>query len=208
MNIISDSEINNYKNGIVLTQEIKTNTFILIGELNNDVLMNNLIKDVKDVKDKIDNKKNLLNYKTNVKAIHTGFKSLTHNSNVHKFFCETQSSIFKIYKKNFEIKDVWGNIYSKPNEDYAQEHNHSDCTAFCGIIYLTDSPGPGTYFREYDLLVPEKKGRFVFFHPFLFHEVPLYNYTQERITIAFNLFGLKPWDNCDHAYKINKKIEL
>lgn len=205
MNVLSDSEIDNYKNGIVLSKEIKTNTFILIGNLNNDVLIDALIKDVKK---EIKKGKNLLIHKTNVKAVHTDFKSLSTSPNVHKFFCETQPSIYKIYKHNFEIKDVWGNIYNKPDEDYTQEHNHADSTAFCGIIYLTDGPGPGTYFREYDLLIPEKKGRFVFFHPLLFHEVKPYKYTQERITIAFNLFQLKPWGNYSHAYTVNKKIEL
>lgn len=204
MYIISDSEINNYKNGIILAQEVKTNTFILIGELNNEVLINDLIKDVKET---VEKGKNLYNYKTNVQAIHTDFKSLSSNPNVHKFFCETKSSIYKVYQRNFEIREVWGNIYSKPNKDYAIEHQHAETSAFCGIIYLTDGPGPGTYFREYDLLVPEKKGRFVFFHPFLFHEVRPFNYTQERITIAFNLFETKPWENYDNAYTVNKKIK-
>jgi len=205
MNVISDSEINNYENGIILSKEVKTNTFILIGELNNNVLIDDLIKDVKE---EIKNGKNLLNYQTNVYATHTDFKSLSSNPNVHKFFCETQPSIYKIYKNNFEIKDVWGNIYDKSNKDYAKEHNHAESSAFCGIIYLTDGPGPGTYFREYDLLVPEKKGRFVFFHPLLFHEVKHYNYTQERITIAFNLFETKSWSNYDSAYIVNKKIKI
>lgn len=204
MYIISDSEINNYKNGIILAQEVKTNTFILIGELNNEVLINDLIKDVKET---VEKGKNLYNYKTNVQAIHTDFKSLSSNPNVHKFFCETKSSVFKVYKRNFEIREVWGNIYNKPNKDYTIEHQHAEASAFCGIIYLTDGPGPGTYFREYDLLVPEKKGRFVFFHPFLFHEVKPFNYTQERITIAFNLFETKPWGNYDNAYTVNKKIK-
>jgi len=205
MNIISDSEINNYKNGIVLSKEVKKNTFILIGELNNDVLMDNLIKDVKE---EIKKGTNLLIHKTNVKAVHTDFKALSLNPNIHKFFCETQPSIYKIYKNNFEIKDVWGNIYTESNKDYAEEHCHGEASAFCGIIYLTDGPGPGTYFREYDLLVPEKKGRFVFFHPLVLHEVKPYAYTKERITIAFNLFETKPWENYDSAYMVNKKIEL
>jgi hypothetical protein len=205
MNVISDDEINSYKNGIVLSKEVKTSTFILIGELNNNVLIDDLIKDVKE---EIKKGTDLLIHKTNVKAIHTNFKALSLNPNIHKFFCETQSSIYKIYKNNFEIKEVWGNIYTESNKDYAEEHNHGETSGFCGIIYLTDGPGPGTYFREYDLLVPEKKGRFVFFHPLLFHEVKPYKYTQERITIAFNLFELKSWDNYDHAYTVNKKIEL
>ena len=205
MNIISDSEINNYKNAITLSKQIKKDTYILIGDLNNNVLIDDLIKDVKE---EVEKGKNLFQYQTNVHAVHTGFKSLSFKPNVHKFFCETQSSIYKIYKNNFEIKDVWGNIYNKPDQDYAEEHNHGETDAFCGIIYLTDGPGPGTYFREYDLLVPEKKGRFVFFHPLLFHEVKPYNYTQERITIAFNLFQIKPWDNRDCAYIVNKKIKI
>ncbi len=204
MNVISDSEINNYEKGIVLSKEVKTNTFILIGELNNDVLMDNLIKDVKE---EIKKGKNLLIHKTNVKAVHTDFKSLSISPNVHKFFCETQPSIYKIYKNNFEIKDVWGNIYTESNKDYAEEHNHGEASGFCGIIYLTNGPGPGTYFKEYDLLVPEKKGRFVFFHPLVFHEVKPYAYTKERITIAFNLFENKYWHNYDIEYIVNKKIK-
>jgi hypothetical protein len=205
MNVISDDEINNYENGIVLSKEVKRNTFILIGELNNNVLIDDLIKDVKE---EVENGKNLLKYKTNVRAVHTDFKSLSSHPNVHKFFCETKSYIYKIYQKNFEIKDVWGNIYTESNKDYAEEHNHGETSAFCGIIYLTDGPGPGTYFREYDLLIPEKKGRFVFFHPLLYHEVKPYKYTQERITIAFNLFEIKSWVDYSQAYTVNKKIKI
>ena len=205
MYVISDSEISNHQNGIILAQEVKTSTFILIGELNNDVLIDGLIEDVKE---EVEKGKNLFLYKTRVQATHTDFKALNTHLNVHKFFCETKSSIYKIYQKNFEIREVWGNIYNKSNKDYTQEHNHADATAFCGIIYLTDAPGPGTYFREYDLLVPEKKGRFVFFHPLLFHEVKPYDYTQERITIAFNLFEVKPWENYDNAFTVNKKIKI
>ena len=36
-------------------------------------------------------------------------------------------------------------------------------SAFCCIIYLTDGPGPGTLFNEYDLIVPEKKEDLFFF---------------------------------------------
>ena len=39
---------------------------------------------------------------------------------------------------------------------------------------------------EYDLLIKEKKGRFILFHPLIKHEVKHYNYKKERITIAFN----------------------
>ena len=53
-------------------------------------------------------------------------------------------------------------------------------------MYLTDGPGPGTYFPDYDLTIYEKKGRFVLFHGHLVHEVKKFNYTQDRITIAFN----------------------
>jgi hypothetical protein len=42
----------------------------------------------------------------------------------------------------------------------------------------------------------------------VFHEVKPYAYTKERITIAFNLFETKPWDNYDSAYIVNKKIKL
>ena len=79
MNIISDSEINNYKNGIILSQEIKTNTFILIGELNNDVLINSLIKDVKE---QIEKEQNMHSYTTEVKALTTGFHSLREHPNI------------------------------------------------------------------------------------------------------------------------------
>jgi hypothetical protein len=205
MNVISDLEINNYQNGVVLSKEVKTNTFILIGQLNNDVLIDGLIKDVKE---EVKKGENLYKNKTNVQAIHTEFDSLSSRPNVHKFFGETQPSIYKIYQKNFWIREVWGNIYSKSDEDYTKEHNHGETSGFCGIIYLTDGPGPGTYFREYDLLVPEKKGRFVFFHPLLYHEVKPYKYTQERITIAFNLFEIKSWVDYSQAYIVNKKIKI
>ena len=54
-----------------------------------------------------------------------------------------------------------------------------------------------TYFPELNLTVKEEVGKFVIFDPMLYHEVPKYKYTKERVTVAFN---------CDeHQFLMNSK---
>lgn len=61
-------------------------------------------------------------------------------------------------------------------------------------MYCTDSPGPGTFFPQYNLNISEKKGRFVLFSPILDHEVKPYDFKDGRITIAWNFDFLREWD--------------
>jgi hypothetical protein len=82
------------------------------------------------------------------------------------------------------------------------EHNHSDCS-FCGILYLTEG-GPGTYFKEYDLLIKEEVGKFILFHPMLKHSVQEIDKDIERITVAFNMSHLKEWQNSLNIKWVNK----
>lgn len=184
-------------------KKIELDTYILVGEIDNFDLIDILIKDVREGV-KISN----VSGKTNVKGEHTEFDYLVANPIFHKFLKIIQPSIYKIYQENFLIKEVWGNIYSKKS-DYALSHTHDD-SAFCGILYCTDGPGPGTYFSQYDLLIKEKKGRFVLFHPKLLHEVTQYDYKSDRITIAWNFSSTKKWINYDNVYFVgeDKKIIL
>ena len=184
-------------------KKIELDTYILVGEIDNVDLIDDLIKDVREGV-KISN----VSGKTNVKGEHTEFDYLVANPTFHKFLKIIQPSIYKIYQENFLIKEVWGNIYSKKS-DYALLHTHDD-SAFCGILYCTDGPGPGTYFSQYDLLIKEKKGRFVLFHPKLLHEVTQYDYKSDRITIAWNFSSTKKWINYDNVYFVgeDKKIIL
>lgn len=184
----------------IFNKSIELNTFILINEINENELIDKLILNIRK---KI--KESKISGKTNVKAEHSEFNSLTQDPNFHKFLKIIQPFIYKIYQNNFIVSDVWGNIYSKENH-YAMEHNHKGTSAFCGILYCTDGPGPGTYFHEYDLTVHEKKGRFVLFTPELMHSVPQFNYTTERITIAFNFNQHKKFDT-NPAYIISNKNE-
>ena len=166
-------------------KKIEVETFVLIGEIDNFDLIDKLIYNVREG---VETSK--VSRKTNVTGEHTDFDYLTPNPHFHKFLRIIQPTIYKIYQNNFIIKEVWGNIYN--NNDYAKPHTH-DNSAFCGILYCTDGPGPGTYFKEYDLLVSEKKGRFVLFDPLVTHEVKPYNYKKERITIAWNFSATKKW---------------
>jgi hypothetical protein len=59
-------------------------------------------------------------------------------------------------------------------------------------------------FPQYDLLIKEKKGRFVLFNEKLLHEVKPYDYKKERVTIAFNFYEIKDWGNNSNYYWINK----
>jgi hypothetical protein len=184
----------------ILNKKIELDTYILINEINDFELIDKLILDVKE-----GIKTSKISRQTNVKGEHTEFNYLVANANFHKFLKIIQPSIYKIYKRNFIIKNVWGNIYKE--NDYAQPHIHND-SAFCGILYCTDGPGPGTYFNQYDLNVNEKKGRFVLFDPKLFHEVKPYNYKEERITIAWNFSEIQDWDNHHNTYFVKPDKEI
>lgn len=161
----------------ILRKNISLDTFILIDEINNDSILNNLLKDINENKE-------YYHRHTNVVGTHTKFNFLNENKNFHDFLKSIKKQIYSIYKENFIIESSWANIYNK--NDYANMHNHKGSTAFSGILYLTDGPGPGTYFNDYDLTVHEKKGKFVLFHGHLSHEVKKFNYIKDRITIAFN----------------------
>ena len=185
----------------IFNKKIELDTFILINEINNFNLIDQLIEDVKE-----GIKTSSVSRKTNVRAEHTEFNFFLKNNKFHQFLKIIQPSIFKIFKKNFSIRDAWGNIYKNIN-DFARPHTH-EVTAFSGLLYCTDGPGPGTYFEQYDLLIKEKKGRFVLFHPKLIHEVKPYNYKEERITIAFNLSALLPWEDLSQAYFIKPDKDI
>jgi hypothetical protein len=187
----------------IFFKKIELDSYILTGEIDDLELIDKLIQGVKEGV-----KTSKVSKKTNVTGEHTEFNYFLSNPNFHKFLKIIQPSIYKIYQNNFILKDVWGNIYSKKN-DFAHSHIHDD-SAFCGILYCTGSPGPGTYFSQYDLTISEKKGKFVLFHPKLLHEVKPYDYKSERITIAWNFSSMKEWGNYDNIYfiKNNKEIVL
>lgn len=170
------------------------NTFILINEIEEISLIDKLIEiSRKHLPDSV------ISNLTNVKAQHTNFHSLNLCPEFHEFLKKIKKDIFKIYPLNFSIDSAWTNFYGKTKTDHAQEHSHNGTTAFCGILYCTDGPGPGTYFSQYDLNVKEKKGRFILFHPLLLHSVQEFNYQSERITIAFNMNEVKSWDYANNS---------
>lgn len=162
----------------LLNKTIPLDTFLLVDELNDISLIDKLIEDI------YSNTEFHHTY-TNVVGKHTKFNFLSNNLNFINFIKSIKKQIYHICKENFTISEAWANIYNK--NDYATTHHHEGNTAFCGILYLTDGPGPGTYFHEYDLTVPEKKGKFVLFHSHLNHEVKKFDYVKDRITIAFNV---------------------
>jgi len=177
-------------------KEILKETYILTGKINNEQLIKNLIDYIKKNKDEN------LSYKTNVKGHFTGFKSLIQNNEFIIFLKIIQENIQIICKDNFIIQDAWGNI-CKIGEEVI-EHDHSGVTSFCGILYLTEG-GPGTYFKEYDLLVEEEIGKYILFHPSLKHSVKKIKNDIERITIAFNMSSIKEWEDCSQVTWVNKK---
>jgi ectoine hydroxylase-related dioxygenase (phytanoyl-CoA dioxygenase family) len=76
-------------------------------------------------------------------------------------------------------------------------------TAFCGILYLSDN-GPGTFFKDFDVTIEEKIGRYVLFHPLLLHSVEKNLKNKERITIAFNMYETKVWDKDKQIKWVNR----
>ena len=176
-------------------KEILKETYILIGKINNEQLIKNLVDFVKKNKDEN------LSYKTNVKGHFTGFKSLIENDNFVSFLKEIQENIKIIYRENFVIQDAWGTLCKK--EEEVLEHDHIGITGFCGILYLTEG-GPGTYFKEYDLLIEEEIGKYILFHPFLKHKVEKIKNNIERVTVAFNMNQLKDWQDVQQIKWVNK----
>jgi hypothetical protein len=175
-------------------KEIPVETYILIGKINDQNIINNLIVTIKNTKD------NELSYKTNVKGHFTGFQSLIENIDFFNFLKKIQPQIKFVFPENFIIQDAWGNILKKSEK--VTEHNHSD-SGFCGILYLTEG-GPGTYFKEYDLLIKEEIGKFILFHPMLKHSVQEIDKDIERITVAFNMSPVKEWQNSLSIKWVNK----
>lgn len=197
----------NPNNNQIISCKAVRDVYLAVGETKRFDLIDYLIKDIKNLF-----KENKI-VTSNVTK-HTDFKSLAANPFFHEIMKDIQPTIQKFYPRpQFEIREVWGNIYSN-SKDYAKTHCHQETSAFCGVLYCTDGPGPGTYFKDFDLLVPEKKGRFVLFSPLALHEVKPFDYEKERITIAWNFFEVKPWDNFRAAnlevYLIspNKKISI
>ena len=170
-------------------KDVFLKTFLLIGKINDKKIINNLIDFIKI------NKKDLTN-KTHVQGGFTGFESLTNNENFIDFLKNIKEQINVVYKENFIIRDAWG-TYSRLNEEIT-EHNHAGVDGFCGILYLTKG-GPGTYFRDYDLLIEEEVGKYVLFHPILKHRVEKITANIERFTVAFNMVKMMNWENYENV---------
>jgi hypothetical protein len=165
----------------LLNKEIPLHTFILIDKINDQTIIDN-------IKEDIYKNSEYFHQHTNVIAKHTNFQFLVNNRNFHNFLKSIKKQIHLIFKEDFLINEVWANIYN--GDDYARMHHHEGSTAFSGILYLTDGPGPGTYFPQYDLTIEEEAGKFVLFHGNLEHEVKKFKYTKDRLTVAFNFTKL------------------
>lgn len=177
-------------------KDISLETFIVTGKIDNKEIINNLISFIENTKD------TELSYKTHVKGHFTGFKSLVENIYFHNFLKMIQPYIKIIYPENFIVHEAWGNI-CKQNEEVT-EHDHKNVSAFCGILYLSND-GPGTYFKQYDLLINEEIGKFVLFHPVLKHSVKKIEKDTKRITVAFNMTEVKNWEDTSNTTWVNKK---
>jgi hypothetical protein len=176
-------------------KDILFETFILTGKINDNKIINNLIDFIKN------NKNDKLSYKTHVKGHFTGFKSLVENDDFINFLKIIQPQIKTIYKDNFEISDAWGNLCKI--EEEVSEHNHIGVSGFCGILYLTEN-GPGTYFKEHNLLIKEEIGKYVLFHPLLNHSVEKIKNDIERMTVAFNINKIVEWEKTLKYKWVNK----
>ena len=188
MDLQKEHNISEFKNGLCLEKTIERKGRIVIGEMEDYNLIDSLVEIARE---KIDSSLEV----TNVKAKRTPFKSLVYEKKFIDFLNKIKPSIQKIYKEDFIITEVWVNFYSDSEKDYCTMHHHNGSTAFCGVLYCTDGPGPGTYFKDFDLNISEKKGRFILFDPMLLHEVKHYPYKKERITIAFNFNEVKKWNH-------------
>jgi len=180
-------------------RNIEIKTFLLIGEIKNDKILINLKNFIKN------NTEISLNSKTHVKGDFTGFYKLLDNQYFLDFLNCIKNEMKIVYPSNFFVKEAWGNVCVLNGQ--ITEHNHKGINAFCGILYLTEG-GPGTYFKEYDLNVEEKIGRFILFHPYLLHSVKKIENNIERITMAFNMQEITNWDLEKFKNSNNKIIEF
>lgn len=185
-------------NNIFLKKEVLRETFLLTGKIDNLNLIENLKKEVLE---KINI--NSLHNKTAVDGKQGDWNMFNYSNYFHLFIKSIKKDIKKIYSRNFILYNSWGNIYKKG--EGCKLHSHSGNTAFCGILYLTEN-GPGTYFKDYDITIDEKIGKFVLFHPFLTHCVEKLDKDIERITIAFNMNQCKEWENYsdNNNYRVEK----
>jgi hypothetical protein len=167
-------------------KKIARESYILSGKIENKTILDNLKNFVKNNKDE------KFSYQTNVKAHFTGFKSLNNNIDFVNFITLIKPYIFKIWQEGFTIKDAWGNV-CKINDEVTK-HNHRGTSAFCGVLYLTDT-NHFTYFEDYDLKVKDEAGKFLLFDPYTYHSVPKITEEMERITIAFNMNELHEWEH-------------
>jgi len=179
----------------IKSKEVLKETFILTGKIENNEIVNNLIYFIKN------NINKDLSYKTHVKGKFTGFESLNENIYFLMFLKLIKQEIYAIYKKNFVIGSVWGNILGINEE--VTEHTHGGVTAFCGTLYLSEN-GPGTYFKDYDITIEEEIGKYILFSPVLNHSVKKINNDIERITVAFNMYELKEWEDKQKIQWVNK----
>jgi len=173
---------------LVRHKTISLVTFLSQGKISNIDLINNLKKEIIEKCEQ--NKEN--HSTTNVKAKFSGFESLPHSKKFQDFIKLISNEMGYIYRGPVAFKEAWGNICDTPQHKI-QPHNHEGITAFCGILYLTGN-GPGTFFPEYDMHIKEEVGKFVLFHPLLVHYVPETNLKSQRITLAFNVDKIKPWE--------------
>ena len=92
------------------------------------------------------------------------------------------------------IEKSWFNVYY---EDFYQEfHVHMDplYRAFCGILYLTDSPESATEFYLHDRIsIEPEKGKIVIFPDYVEHRAAPNNSSEKRITMAFNYRKCNIW---------------
>lgn len=150
--------------------------------INNNELLDSLVKKIQLGVLQKDN----MDYLTNVKAKMTGYRFFSEGKGKEEF------EKIKAYFPQYNITDVWGNIYNKG--DSAIEHHHTNYDvlyshgqfATSGIIYLSDSK-TGTFFTKLGITEKAEKGKVLLFSPEELHEVPVVE-EDERITIGFNAY--------------------
>jgi len=134
-----------------------------------------------------------LSYKTNVRNQMTDWQCFSKDHTMSSIFANMHYLVGILKLPNLQLESCWGTWSSKSVETFQHKHSPSSIS---GILYLTEG-GPGTYFPELNLTVKEEVGKFVIFDPMLYHEVPKYKYTKERVVVAFN---------CDeHQFLMNSK---
>ncbi len=129
------------------------------------------------------NKKDNMNFKTNVRDHMTSYKYFNNDLKFKKILTELMRYVDeKLSLPEYDLRDSWGYCIRTHNE--TKLHNHSDL--FSGVLYLNNH-NQTLDFPSINRKVKPQKGKFALFSSFLKHEAKKHESKETKWGISFNL---------------------